>query len=159
MVDIVRGDDFQASWHHAYNAQFFREEFSKYILLGYGTGVAGPTEAKYFRGYGVEHEYFANAIQWGWPGLLIYILFMLSLLRRTWASRFCFPKGSVRYALSVGLFAVAVGYTLIGFYHNVWGQSSVDVQFLVLLAMLTSGDWSKIEAKGNVGAQHVHATS
>jgi hypothetical protein len=156
MVDIVKGDDLQARWHHAYNARFFREEFSKYVLLGYGTGVAGPTEAKYFHGYGVEHEYFANAIQWGWPGLLIYILFMLSLLRRTWVSRFRFPKCSVRYALSVGLFAVAVGYTLIGFYHNVWGQSSVDVQFLVLLAMLTSGDWSRIEAKGNVRAQYVH---
>jgi hypothetical protein len=151
LSDILTGRDIQADWHHAYNAQFFRAEFSKYVFLGYGTGVAGPTEAKYFRGYGVEHEYFGNAIQWGWPGLLLYVIFMISLIRHTYRIRHLFPAGSVRYALSVGLFVVAVGYSLIGFYHNVWGQSSVDVCFLVLLAMLTSGNWSRVEPTSQPG--------
>jgi hypothetical protein len=145
--DVFMGKDIQFASHRELNSRLWSEEFFKYVF-GRGTGVSGNTAINYFEGYFIENEYIGNVSEWGWAGFLLYIFFIFSLLGNTWRLSRIFPKGSVRRALSVGLFTVTIGYILIGFYHNVWGQSNVDVLFLTLLALLQSGDWSKIEHTG-----------
>jgi hypothetical protein len=119
------------------------DRVSPFLIFGRGTGTSGPGSAKFFPSsqydYFVENEYLSNIAEWGLPGLLFYLLFMFSLGRHILRMKRQYPYGSLGYALGVGLFSIFIGYVLVGFYHNVWGQSSIDVQFMTLLALWTRG--------------------
>jgi len=113
------------------------------LFIGRGTGTAGPGSSKFlpkeeYRLF-IENEYLGNIAEWGVPGLLIYLFFMFTLARHLIHLLRLYRYGSLGYALLVGLFSVALGYAVIGFYHNVWGQSSIDVQFMSLVALCTQG--------------------
>lgn len=128
---------------HARGNLVLWDQVSPFLIFGRGTGTSGPGSTKFFPpgqyDYFVENEYLSNIAEWGLPGLLFYLLFMFGLGWHILRMKRRYPCGSLGYALGVGLFCVSVGYVLIGFYHNVWGQSSIDVQFMTLLALWTGG--------------------
>jgi hypothetical protein len=134
------------------------ERVLPFVLMGRGTGTSGPGALKFFPSeefptYFTENEYLGNIAEWGLPGLLVYLLFMFSLARHIIRLKRRYRWGSLGYALGVGLFCVTIGYSLIGFYHNVWGQSSIDVQFMTLLALWTQG--STLFDDGGPGVQRL----
>ncbi len=119
------------------NQKVLAQVLPQVVLIGRGTGTSGPGSGH--SGYFIEQEYAGNAAEWSWLGLGIYMVFMFSLLRHIIRLKRRYQWGSLGYALGTGLLCVTIGYLLIGFYHNVWGQSSIDVQFMILLILWTQG--------------------
>jgi hypothetical protein len=63
---------------------------------------------------------------------MISLLMHISKITRSYQWR------SIVYALGDGIYCVTLVYILIGFSHNVWGQATIDVHFMMLL-----GIWSQ----------------
>jgi hypothetical protein len=156
---LQRLENLSLSSRHAVHIrfnQFYLEKVKPFLFFGRGTGTSGPGSTKFFPfgeyGYFVENEYLSNITEWGILGLLVYLLFMFSLGWHILRKKRQYRYGTLGHALGIGLLSVFIGYVLIGFYHNVWGQSSIDVQFLTLLALWTRG--SKLFKSGLANLGH-----
>jgi hypothetical protein len=125
--------------HLEYNVAYLNEIPLETMLLGRGMGTSGPGSRRYFPreqyDFFIENEYLGNVAETGLISFFLYLLLIFALVRYILIIKRQFPWGSHGYALGVGLFCVTLGYILIGFSHNVWGQATIDVQFMMLLAL------------------------
>jgi hypothetical protein len=113
------------------------------LILGRGIGTSGPGSRRYFPSnqydFFIENEYIGNLAETGFLSLILYPLLMISLLMHIRKITRSYQWRSIGYALGVGIYCVTLGYILIGFSHNVWGQAAIDVHFLMLIGIWSQG--------------------